>query len=351
MDPKDQTDTVADEALSPSATDEGVSSSDTSAQEEESLAELLAKEFHEEHGDAEPGTADTEPDDAEPETTEPPAAEQNTEEVDDTDDEEHRIPDDQFKALPPGVKKRIGHLNTRWKKSERELSEVRAELPKLKDAHDRFSRIQGFVEENNIQPENVTLAFDAMALLSRGEFEGFLDKIKPFYDQAARAVGQVIAQDLQQQVDNGYLTEEYARELTRARAQSQVSKSQADMYRQRHEQSRQAQTQTQEQSRMHTAINQREQQLQASDPDYARKKPFIESLVKMTIEAGAQVRTAEQAIALLNKAYAQAGTMAATPAPRATPPRPTSTSPSRGAAEPKTLQEAIALSLQEDPAR
>ena len=354
MDPKDQTDTVADEALSPGATEEGASSSDASDQEEVSLAETLAKDFHEEHGDAEPGAEepDTE-DDADPETDKATESEQTPEqaEVDDADDEEFRIPDDEFKALPQGVKKRIGHLNTRWKKAERELTDVKAELPTLKDTHERFTKIQNFVQENNIEPENVTKMFDMAAMLSRGDFQGFLTTIKPFYDYAAQAAGQVISPDLQEQVENGYLTEEHARELTRSRMQSQTYQAQAERYRTQAEQSRSQQTESQERGRMVEAINQRESHLQATDPDYARKKPVIESLVKMAINNGAKPRTAQQAIALLDDAYAQAGTIAPAPAPRATAPRPTSTSPGRGAAEPQSLQEAIALSLQATSAR
>lgn len=354
MDPNDQTDTVADEALSPSATEEGASSSDAADQEAISLAEALAKDFHEEHGDAEPGPEETEPEEVEPESDDVPTESEQTPEhaeVDDADDEEFRIPDDQFKALPAGVKKRIGHLNARWKKTERELSEVKAELPTLQDTHERFTKIQSFVQENNIEAENVTKMFNMAAMLSRGDFDGFLETVKPFYEHAAQAAGRTIAADLQEQVENGYLTEEHARELTRSRTQSQNYQAQAERYRTQAQQTQTQQAESQEQSRMVQAINQRESHLQASDPDYARKKPVIESLVKMAIKNGASPRTAQEAISLLDDAHAQAGSFAPSPAPRATAPRPTSTSPGRGAAEPASLKDAIALSLQQTSAR
>ncbi len=353
MDPKleDQTvdETVADETASPAETD-GASSSDAADQGSETLADAMAKEFAEKYGDAEPGAEEPAPEEPEPEPESEQTPETAAQDADDPDDDEFRIPDEQFKALPDGVKKRIGHLNTRWKKAERELSEVKTELPTLKDAHERFTRIQSFVQEHNIEPENVTKMFDMVAMLSRGDYKGFLETIKPFYDHAAQAAGQTIAPDLQKQVEDGYLTEEHARELTAARMQGQTYKSQADRYRQQSEQLRQQHTQQVEQSRMIDAITQREAHLKATDPDYAQKQPMLKAMVELALKNGARPQNAQQAIALVDDAYTRVSAMAPAPRPaRPTTPRPSASSPPRGAPAPKTLEEAIEQSLSQMP--
>lgn len=341
--------TVADEALSPSATD-GTSSSDVSDQEPESLADAMAKEFAETYGDDEPGTEET---DAEPEAPEETESEQKpetkAEDGDDPEDDQFHIPDEQFKALPDGVKKRIGHLNTRWKKAERELSEMKAELPTLQDAHQRFTQIQSFVQEHNIEPQNVTKMFDMAAMLSRGDYQGFLDTIAPFYDYAAQAAGKTIAPDLQQQVEDGMITEDAAREMTRLRAESQDRKGRYEQLQQRHQQTSQAQREQQEQGRIAEAINQREAHLKATDPDYARKSPMLRSMLEMALKNGARPRNAQEAVAMLDDAYARIQEMV--PAPRTTPtmPRPSTSSPPRGMPEPKTSAEAIEQALSRMP--
>jgi hypothetical protein len=338
-------DAVADGALSPGAT-EGTSSSDVADQEPQSLADAIAKSFAEEYGDTEPGTEETEPAEeapAEAEAEAPPDPAQQPE-TDDTEDDQFRLDDAEFRALSPKAKQRIGHLNARAKKAERELSQINESLPQLQQSHESLSKVQAFVRDNNIQPENVNKMFDMAAMLARGDYDGFLATIKPFYDYASQAAGQTIAADLQEQVENGYLTEAHARELTRARTQSQAYKAQAEQERQRVHQFTQQQQQQVAGDQIVQAVQAREAQLRSQDPDFAQKEPMLRSMLTVALESGAAPRTAQDAIALIDRAYAK---IPATPAPKpvATPPRPSASSPPRGNAQPKTAQEAIEIAL------
>jgi len=342
MDPNDQTPVVADETLSPSVTEEGAAPSAAADSPAESLADALARELA---GDAPEEEAAPEPEPA-------PAAEaakaepaQAPVEADDSDDDKFRIPEAEFKALPDGVKKRIGHLNAQFKKAERELGEVQKDLPTLRDAHERFTKISAFVQEHQIEPENVTLAFNAMALMAKGDYQGFLKAVKPWVDMAAQAAGEAISPDLQEKLEAGYITEEAARELTQARIAAQTAKAQAERS-QRVVQDRQAADNAgAEIQRISAAVTAREQELMATDPDYARKKPLIEAAVRLAVKNGAP-RTAQAAVAILDEAYALSKVTAPAAPPRQTAPRPTATSPGRGHPEPKTLNEALLLSLE-----
>lgn len=350
MDLNEQTDVVADKALSPSATDTGTSSSDVTETGEEGLAEALAREFQQEFGDAETAEPAPESEQADESQTEEKAETAQTSEADDEESEDDfRIPDDEFQSLPPAVRKRVAKLSTKLKRRSQELQTIKAEMPVLQDRATRFDQIHRFTQENNITPENVSLMFSAAAMMSKGDYAGFMKAVQPFYDLAAQAAGTAIAPDLRERVDNGYLTEEDAKALTQARVQSQTYQAQAQHAQQQVDQGRQAQQQAAEHERIKTAVNTRQQQLQSADPDFARKLPAIMSMVKAARDRGAQFKTAEDAVAMLDQAYAALN--AVTPARTAvpTPPRPSASTPPRGVAQPKNLQEHLQQALESMP--
>lgn len=346
----------ANTALSPSATD-GASSSDAADQAPESAAEAILREFQEEYGDDEPGVDPDEPEGDEAQESaeddpEPAEAAQTPEEdqTDDGDSDEFRIPDDQFKALPSGVKKRLGHLNTRAKKAERELDALQQQMEPLQDAHQRFTQLQNYVQEHDIQPENVTLAFNAMAAMSRGDHEAFIKMVQPWLDQAQQASGQAIAPDLRQQVEDGYLSEEHARELTKSRLQSQISQGKVDALTAKQQQQQKAQQQTHTQSQIVTAIQAREAELQSSDPDYAQKAAAMQSMVQFALESGSRPTNVEQALNLVNNAYDRVNQTFKKPVPpKPTMPRPTASSSPQGNPPPETTKDAIFQGLRGMP--
>lgn len=357
MDPNEQTeatvDVAAEQTLSPSETD-GASSSEAAVEAPETAEEAIRREFLEKYGsdDGEETPEDEDAAAAADDTDTPEAAQKPETDIqsDDDEDDAFRIPDEDFKGLPQGVKQRIGHLNAKAKKAEREKSELQAEMTPLRDAHERFSTLQNYVKEHDIQPQNVTLAFDAMAKMSRGDFQGFIDAIKPFYDHAMQAAGAAISPDLQQRVDDGYLTEEDAKELTRARVQTQTFKGQAEQFRQRDSERQQQERQSQQTNGILTAINDREAQLKASDPDYALKSQAMKAEIQWLLENGAVPKTAQQALAMVNKAYENVSAKYVKPvAPKPTPPRPSASTPPRGRPEPATTKDAITQSLRDFP--
>lgn len=332
---------VAEETSSPEVTD-GTSSSDVATEAGDDAAAKVTAEFLEKYG-AKDGDPEEEPE-GEPDKPDEPKVEQKSEEKDDGDDE-FRLSDQEFKALPDGAKKRIGHLNTRAKRAEKQVTELSSEVEAAKNDREALSALRGFVEQNGMSQEDVAIALGAFAKYRTGDFEGFLKDIQPVLNDARQYVGEVIDADLQKQVDDGYLTEEVAREVTRSRAQAKHAQSVADRERQR------SQTVVQEQQRQaHVAdivgaVNAREAELRSSDPDYARKKPQVERFLSFAMKNGALPKSREDAIRLVNEAYQHASDVTAPPpAPpkAATPPRPTSTSAPRGKPEAKSLTDLFA---------
>jgi len=339
MDPNEnQTaiDAEAETAPTPGATDEGASSSDAADEAHEISVEEISREFRETYGTDEPEepgepNGDDAPESA-PEKPKAAESEQVPEKEDQgDDDDEFRIPDEEFKALPDGVKKRLGHLNTRAKKATRELADLQQKMEPLQDAHQRFTQLQTFVQQNQIEPKNVTVAFNAMAAMSRGDYKQFIELVEPWFNQARYAMGAAISPDLQTRVDDGYLTEEDARELTKARLQSRISQGQVDALR---TQQKQVQTQAQNADitrRVVAAVQAREAEIKASDPDYARKHQAMQSMVEFALKGGAFPKSEEDAVKLINDAYERVNTVFPKPEPpKPTTPRPSASTSPRG---------------------
>lgn len=354
----EETSSAADTASSPDAT-EGASTSEAAA--EKTPAEAIRDEFLKKWGDtdeessteADPKAA-REDDKSEAKSStdgetegEKPAKAKAEDGIDDKTadkddgDEEFRLSDAEFKALPEGVRKRIGHLNARAKKAERQLEGLNSEFSAAKEEAGRLTQLRAFAEKNNFEPTDVQLAFSLIADLRNGRFKEFLERAEPMIQGAREASGQAFAKDLQDRVDQGYLTEEDAREMTRMRAAEARAKEQSERARQRVQQSQQASQQQAAQQAIVNATVQRGEELKASDPDYAQLEPTILSFVESQLQL-AFPRTPEQAVALVNKAheFAKNNRPKTTPKPP-TPPRPSSSAVSRGRKEPASSKEAI----------
>ncbi|MDG3089232.1 hypothetical protein P7F88_25550 [Vibrio hannami] len=157
-----------------------------------------------------------------------------------------------------------------------------------------------------------------------------------------RRLAAVLPEDLQKRVEDGYITEDDARELTRARAQAQTKQAQAEAARKHAEQQQTAQSQQATQQAIATAVQQREAALRAEDPDFAQKSPLVQQQVKAMLEMGATVTTPEQGVALIDRAYELVKANSVRPARPATMPTPSSTSRSQPATPaPKSALDAM----------
>lgn len=193
-------------------------------------------------------------------------------------------------------------------------------------------------------PQDVTAGLGIMAKLTSGDFEGFLKDVQPFYDRALQASGKSFAPDLQEQVNNGYLTEEAARTITRSRMEAEMARQESQRVTAKMEQTQQ---QTQQQAHLNdivTAVNSREAELRQTDPDYAQKAPAMKRIMEFALSNGATPKNREQAIKMVNDAYEQATAAMPRPAPQPTPPRPSASTVARGKPAPVTLEDALAAS-------
>lgn len=281
--------------------------------------------------EASPEAAETTPTD-ETASTETPPADAAPEA---TPEEPGELPDDptdeEMNSYVPRTRQRIETLLDQRK-------ELRGQVEALQQENQVASHLKEFITENQISPDDWGLMMQVAADLRRGDFQQFLDKIGPYVNMAQQYVGQALPSDLHEQVMGGFITEDYARELSRLRLQEQM-------------QTQQLQTahHQQQESQMHTAavairdvVNNWEADMRARDPDYAKKHGTVQRYAQAAIQANGAPRTPQEALAMVQQAYADAekDLKAFVPAPAATTPRPGSAGSSTGARpEPKDLLE------------
>ena len=344
-------DPEAEQASSPDETDGG-SSSDP-AESDKGTAEAIRDEFLKKYGEPEtdpeadtPEAKDGDTDEDDPERDK--ASESKDSNDDDGEDEKFRISDKDFKALPENVRNRLGHLNTRAKRAERKATEYEAELEATRVSHERMNELETFVRENRIETENMSKAFKMMAQLSKGDYQGFLTEISPFLQMAQQASGEVIADDLVAQVEDGAISEQAARDLTRQRAQAQRLEAENRRLQQESAAQVEQQNAAASQSQIVNAVASRERHYSSTDPDYALKREAIGNFVKTVLSNGGIPKSAEQAARIVDDAHAFVSQTFRRPEPRtATPRRPNATTPSRGRREPVTTKDVITDALLE----
>lgn len=306
------------DAGSPPAGGEGATTSDSpteqegqSTQAQESYSEGLMGAIAEATSDA-PDTDSLEGTDGPP--GESGEQDQDTEKGDsdaDSDkssqEESDEETDEDGKKLPPF------HKHPRWQEMVRERNQLREEAQELRAATEDYRKVQDFMRENDLGSDEVAEAVQIAALI-RNDPETARQRLSSVMERLDGFVGERLPEDLQRDVDEGYVTEERAKELARLRNQSHFREQQAQRERQRAEQV-QRQTQEEQRRQQATQILQQQQQavraweqdIKSRDPDYERIQPLVYKelrlLAREATDRGRPPRSTDDAVALAKQAH------------------------------------------------
>ena len=253
---------------------------------------------------------------------------------------------DELKAFPKRTQKRIRQLLDKTKTLSTENDQLRQQVDQVKPYQD-------FIAQSGLTNDDLSIGLQAMATLKKGDFENFLKAVGPYVRQAQEFTGQVLPDDLGKRVQQGHMTEQAASEMAQSRHQAALEQQRAQAAQ---AEAQQVQAQQFGES-VKTAVNAREDQVKASDPDYARKLPLIEDrIVRLKADYLAQYQqpiSPEVAVAIYEAAYEHATqtTKAMQPAPQPTQSNPSAMqrSATGGSAspEPKSLMEAAVQALRQ----
>lgn len=169
--------------------------------------------------------------------------------------------------------------------------------------------------------------------------------ISEFMADISQRTGLTLSPELQEKVEQGYMDEDSAKELSKANADLD----QANRDREQEAEKQQAIDSANSQSAIVNAVNTYQQGIQQSDPDYSPEKhEFVKRELTALVAAKGMPETPEEAVVLAKEAHKSVSERLAAFKPK---PKSARTISGRGhqstpAAQPKTMFEAINASLQ-----
>lgn len=178
---------------------------------------------------------------------------------------------------------------------------VTRELETMRAPAQQYGLIEQYMTENQLSSSEVTTGFKIMALMKSDPAaarEALLDQLQTLN----QFLGHALPQDLQQQVDEGYVTEDVARELA-FRRNNDVRVQQQHQQVAQQAQQQQVEQQTQQlRGQMAQAVASWETQIRQGDPDYAQKEAFVVRELQ-ALQQQYRVENPEQAVQLAKMAY------------------------------------------------
>lgn len=168
------------------------------------------------------------------------------------------------------------HEHPRWKQVVSERDDFKAKAEEYKPAHEAITRVETFLTDNNLTVEEFNQSLQISALM-RNDPHKALEALTPYWNTLLQVTGHVLPKDLQEAVEAGTISENYAQEIAKARAGQRLSEQRVEVTEQRSAQ--------QQQSTRHQALQSVasawEQQWSGSDPDYQKKAPLVREKLEL----------------------------------------------------------------------
>lgn len=237
---------------------------------------------------------------------------------------------DSSKQKTEAVEKLPFHNHPRWK-------EVQSELKEAKPAAEEYRKITTYMQSNGLTSQEVAEGFQIMALMKNNPAEAH-KRISEYKSRLDAFVGEKLPDPIREKVDNGSIDPETAKEYAALLAQRQLEQQRAEY--------QQVELARRSQDGMRNAVVNWEQQKKSKDPEWSTKEALITDRVR-SLMASEQPNTAEQAVALVERAYSQITDQLRKIAPQRTPINPMRSTMSSvtATASPKSLKEAIMRGL------
>ena len=231
-----------------------------------------------------------------------------------------------LKKLRPETRKRIEQLIGQRNEARQAVEALQPELT-------QHRRLQGYLQQNQLAPDDVNTLLGVGAALRRGDYKAFLDGVTPFVFAAQEALGLRVAPDLLKQVNEGTIDEAAARELTRTRHRAAQAEARLN------DTTRQMATtqQAQQVDGIRQSVDTWEAGIRQRDPDYPQIADAVRRTAQGIMQEKGQPRSQQDAVALVQSAYDEVRNLfaRARPAPRPTRPTPSSIHVATGTAAPE----------------
>lgn len=260
---------------------------------------------------------------------------------------------EELAKLKPKTRARIENLTADKVNLKRQLDELEPKARRVDELEPKatsFDQLVRYVEDAGLTKDEVNQGFDVMRDLKANPLKAY-ETLKPIMDQLEGLVGARLPDDLQQAVNQGQITEAYARDLARSKSVAALSTQQVQQRDTRDQTRQQQQDFETSQSQVSDAVAKWESSKAGSDPEWKQKQARVMQLVELeTLKRERQDRnfrwTPEDAVKFADKALSEVTgeIKRLAPKPKAVTPI-TDVASSRSVTKPTTAVEAAKASL------
>lgn len=163
------------------------------------------------------------------------------------------------------------HNHPRWK-------EMVAEREALKPKADQYEKITTFMKQNALSEQEMVEGFNIMAMMKQDPAKAY-KALRGYADKLAPLAGEILPEDLKKRVDDGFDSEESAKELARLRAERDFAAARQKEAAERLEFERAAQVERE----IYSAVTSWEQTEEAKDPDWSKKYNLVSDRVSVLL--------------------------------------------------------------------
>ena len=173
-----------------------------------------------------------------------------------------------------------------------------AEKNRYREGAEQYDRIKNFMTVNDLKPDEVVEGFRIMSLMKNDPGEAY-KALREKMGNLADTAGYRVPKDIKQRVDDGYIDEATAKELSRTRAELNRERG----IRQQMQDNQQRISKQQTADTMKQSVREWEEKIMQQDPDYSFKQDEILDRVEAVVAREGRPANSEAGIRIMNDAY------------------------------------------------
>lgn len=235
------------------------------------------------------------------------AANGNAEKISKTEEEgeksdEEKAPSSESETQKDDEVPKEFHEHPAWKRIIGERNEARDKVSQLETSAKAHESLLSYCRERNITDEQFRDALEVVTLINSDPTKAY-EKLRPIVEALETHTGKRLPEDLEKKVSEGVLDPETAQEVARLRAEKQFGAVR--------QQTAEQQQRQQAVASMVQSLNDWDGNKRKTDPDFDKKAELVKgaflALYQATDAQGRPInpiRTAQDAVALAEKAYA-----------------------------------------------
>ena len=180
------------------------------------------------------------------------------------------------------------HEHPRWQ-------EMITERDSFKQSHQELMGLKSYMTEAGLSIDEVNTGFEIMKNIKENP-QAALEALMPYIEQMETSTGRRLSADIQERVDEGYLDEESAREMSQLRSREQLATEASQRAAAQAQQIQQQQQVQQHATNVSGAVSEWETQWSSSDPDYKLKQPKVMEKIELYLLKNGAPSSREQAV-------------------------------------------------------